>query len=154
MRWIYLVLWIVLCFAVAGVGARWTTPEITGWYSGLKRPAIAPPSWVFGPVWTTLYLLMAIAAWLVSQSAPSSARTWGLAFFLIQLALNLGWSWLFFHRHAIGGALAEIVLMWAAIGVTTLIFSRVSPASAYLMAPYWAWVSFATILNAAFWRIN
>jgi len=101
-------------------------------------------------VWTTLYLLMAIAAWLVSQSAPSSARTWGLAFFLIQLALNLGWSWLFFHRHAIGGALAEIVLMWVAIGVTTLIFTRVSPASARLMAPYWAWVSFATILNAAF----
>jgi translocator protein len=78
----------------------------------------------------------------------------GLAVFLIQLALNLGWSWLFFHRHAIGGALAELVVLWVAIGVTTLIFSGVSPAWAYLMAPYWAWVSFATALNAAFWRLN
>ncbi len=154
MSWIVLAFWIVLCFVVAGIGARWTTPEIAGWYRTLVRPSIAPPNWVFGPVWTTLYLLMAIAAWLVSQSAPSTSRTSGLALFLVQLALNLGWSWLFFQRHAIGGALVEILLLWIAIAATTFVFSRILPASAWLMAPYLAWVSFAAFLNASYWRLN
>ena len=154
MRWLTLVFWIVLCFLAAGIGARWTTPEITGWYKTLVRPPIAPPNWVFGPVWTTLYLLMALAAWLVSQSAPSSSRSLALILFLLQLALNLAWSWLFFHRHAIGGALVEILLLWAAIAATTLLFSRITPTSAWLMVPYLAWVSFACVLNAAFWRLN
>jgi len=74
--------------------------------------------------------------------------------FVVQLGLNFAWSWIFFRQHAIGAALAEAVLLWAAIGATTLVFGRVAPVSAWLMAPYWAWVSFATVLNAAFWRVN
>jgi tryptophan-rich sensory protein len=81
-------------------------------------------------------------------------RTWGLALFLLQLALNFAWSLIFFRQHAIGAALVEVVLLWAAIGATTLAFARVAPGAAWLMAPYWAWVSFASVLNAAFWRLN
>ena len=154
MRWIGLVFWIALCFAVAGIGGRWTAGEITGWYSTLKRPRIAPPNWVFGPVWTLLYALMAIAVWRVWLAAPSQARSWALGLFVAQLALNLAWTWIFFRQHAIGGALVEIGVLWVAIGASVLAFSRVEPAAAWLMAPYLAWVSFANALNAAFWRLN
>jgi benzodiazapine receptor len=154
MRWISLVFWIALCFAVAGVSSRWTASEVPGWYRTLTRPAIAPPNWVFGPVWTLLYALMTIAAWQVWQLPPSPLRTWGIALFLVQLGLNFAWSLFFFRQHALGAALAEIVLLWVAIGATTLVFGRVAPVAAWLMAPYWAWVSFATLLNAAFWRLN
>jgi tryptophan-rich sensory protein len=154
MRWISLFFWIALCFAVAGIGGRWTAEEIPVWYRTLVRPAIAPPNWVFAPVWSTLYLLMAVAAWLVAQSAASPLRTGALALFLLQLALNLGWSWIFFRQHLLGWALVEVVAMWAAIGVTTLVFARLAPWAGWIMVPYWAWVSFATLLNAAFWRAN
>ena len=154
MRWIAMIFWIGLCFAVAGIGARWTAAEVPAWYQTLARPGFAPPSWIFGPVWSLLYLMMALAAWRVGLAEASPWRTWGLALFLVQLGLNLAWSWIFFRQHAIGAALAEIVLLWAAIGATTLVFARVSPAAAWLMSPYWAWVSFAALLNAAFWRLN
>jgi tryptophan-rich sensory protein len=139
---------------VPGLGARWTTSEIAGWYRTLVRPPIAPPNWVFGPVWTVLYALMAVAAWRVSQTAPSPARNWALALFGVQLGLNLLWSLIFFRKHLIGVALAEVALLWVAIGVTTQLFGRIQPAAAWLLAPYWAWVTFATALNAAFWRLN
>jgi len=154
MRWISLAFWIALCFAVAGISSRWTASQVPGWYRTLIRPPIAPPNWVFAPVWTLLYALMAIAAWQVWQLAPSPLRTLGIALFLVQLGLNFAWSLIFFRQHALGIALAEIVLLWVAIGVTTLVFGRVAPVAAWLMAPYWAWVSFATLLNAAFWRLN
>jgi len=154
MRWIWLAAWLGLCFAVAGVSGRWTAGEIPGWYRTLARPSIAPPNWVFGPVWTLLYALMAIAAWRVWLADPSQARTWGLLLFLLQLALNFAWSWIFFKQHALGAALAEVVVLWAAIGATTLVFERVSPLAAGLMTPYLAWVSFASVLNGAYWRLN
>jgi tryptophan-rich sensory protein len=154
MHWISLLSWLVLCFAVAWGGSRWTTAEIPGWYKTLARPAIAPPNWIFAPVWTLLYVLMAIAAWLVTQSAPTPQRNLAIALFLVQLALNLAWSWFFFRRHTLGTALAEVVLLWAAIGACTLLFRTVSPLAAGLMLPYWAWVSFASLLNEEFWRLN
>jgi tryptophan-rich sensory protein len=154
MKWIALVIWFVVCFAVAGLGGRWTADEVKGWYRTLTRPRIAPPSWVFGPVWTLLYALMATAAWLVWLAPPSSARSVALVLFLVQLALNLAWSWIFFRKHRMGAALAEVVLLWVSIGAVTLVFRQVAPLAAGLMAPYWAWVSFATLLNAAYWRSN
>ena len=154
MRWLTLTLWIIGCLAVGGFGGRWTAPEIPGWYQTIAKPSFNPPGWIFGPVWTTLYILMAIAAWLVSQSPDSPSRTLGLALFVFQLALNLAWSWIFFHKHAIGSAALEVAVLWCAIGVTTLVFSRVSVSAAWLMAPYWAWVTFASILNATIWRLN
>jgi tryptophan-rich sensory protein len=154
MRWIALVLWIGLCFAVAAVSGSWTASEIPGWYRTLVRPSIAPPNWVFAPVWSLLYLLMAVAAWQVWQSAASPLRTWGLVLFLVQLALNFAWSLIFFRQHAIGAALVEVVVLWAAIAATTVVFGRVSPLAAWLMAPYLAWVTFASVLNGAYWRLN
>lgn len=154
MRWLCLFSWIVACLAVGGIGGRWTAPEIPAWYRTLIKPSFNPPGWIFGPVWTTLYVLMAVAACSVTQSADSPARRLGLALFVFQLALNLAWSWIFFHKHAIGLAAAEVAVLWVAIGTTTLVFSRVSTTAAWLMAPYWAWVSFASILNATIWRLN
>ncbi|MGB8259791.1 MAG: TspO/MBR family protein [Terracidiphilus sp.] len=154
MRWIGLVFWLGLCFTVAGVSGSWTAAEVPGWYATLRRPSIAPPSWVFAPAWTLLYALMAIAVWLVSLEAPSPLRTWGLALFLVQLALNFAWTLIFFRWHLIGGALAELLLLWLSIGATTLLFARIAPVAAFLIAPYWAWVTFAALLNWAYWRLN
>ena len=154
MVWLDLVLWLALCFGVASFGGRWTTPEISGWYRTLVRPSFAPPNWIFGPVWTLLYLLMALAAWLVCLAEPSPAQSLGLALFLVQLALNLAWSWIFFRRHAIGAAFIEVVVLWVAIGATAIVFALVNPIAAWMFVPYWAWVSFASVLNGAYWRLN
>jgi translocator protein len=154
MRWISLLFWILLCFAVAGVSGSWTAREIPNWYRTLVRPSIAPPNWVFGPVWTVLYALMAVAAWRLSLAAPSPWRTTAIVLFAAQLALNFAWSLIFFRWHRIGWALVEVVILWAAILSTTFAFARVSSLAAWLMAPYLAWVSFASILNAAFWQSN
>ena len=154
MRWLSLALWIIGCLAIGGLGGRWTGPEIPGWYRTIRKPSFNPPTWIFGPVWATLYILMAIAAWSVAESPESPARTLGLGLFALQLALNLAWSWIFFRKHAIGSAALEVAILWDAVAATTLVFSRISTASAWLMAPYWAWVTFASILNATIWRLN
>ena len=154
MRWLSLVLWIALCQGVGLIGARWTASEIPAWYRTLRRPSFSPPNWVFAPVWTTLYLLMAIAAWLVGQAPPSTGRTVALVLFLVQLALNLAWTWLFFRKHAIGAALVELVVLWIFIGATALCFHSISPIAGWLMIPYWLWVSFATLLNSQIRRLN
>jgi tryptophan-rich sensory protein len=154
MRWAGLIFWVGLCFVVAGVSSRWTAGAIPGWYRTLERPSIAPPNWVFAPVWTLLYVLMAVAAWRIWLTDASPMRSAALALFLFQLGLNFAWSLLFFRLHLIGWALAEVLLLWAAIGTTALAFYLVSPLSGWLMVPYWAWVSFAAVLNAAFWRLN
>lgn len=154
LSWLSLLFWIALCFAVAGVSGRWTAKEIPGWYRDLAKPAITPPDRVFAPIWTILYVLMAIAAWRVWLAPASGARTLGLALFLVQLGLNFAWSWIFFRRHAIGAALAEVAALWIAIGATMRAFAAVNTVSVWLMAPYWAWVSFAGVLNAELWRLN
>lgn len=154
MRWIGLIAWLALCFAVAAVGGRWTAGEVQGWYHTLHMPWIAPPDWIFAPVWTLLYALMAVAAWRVGQTTCPSARSLALGLFLMQLALNCVWSYLFFHCHEIGGALVEILLLWAAIGATVWSFARVDAKAGWLLAPYWAWVSFASVLNAFIWQLN
>ena len=154
MRAFSLILWIVLCQAVGLVGARWTAPEIGGWYRGLAKPSFNPPGWVFGPVWTILYLLMAIAAWRVWEAEASGLRTAAISIFLVQLALNFAWTWIFFHFHAIRGALGEIVVLWIAIGATTVLFGKIDLPAAASMVPYLLWVSFASLLNGAIARLN
>ena len=154
MRWAGLLFWLVLCFGVAAVGGRWTATEIPGWYRTLLRPTFAPPNWVFAPVWTLLYALMAIAAWQTWSQVPSPNRTLALSLFVTQLALNLAWSWIFFRNHAIGAALAEVIVLWAVIANTALAFARVSHLAAWMMTPYLAWVTFASVLNTGFWRLN
>ena len=121
------------------------------WYASLNSPSWNPPAWLFGPVWTMLYLMMATAAWLVWKRCG-----WGkaLGFYGIQLVLNAAWSPIFFAVHQPGRALVDIIAMWVAILVTMVAFFRVSKAAGWLMVPYLGWVSFALVLNYVLWRIN
>ena len=152
--WIGLVVLIVLCFAVSGAGAAVTSPAIESWYVRLAKPAWTPPGWIFGPVWSVLYLAMAVAAWLVWKQGGARAAQGPLALFTVQLAFNAAWSWLFFGLHSPGLALADIVLLWATIAATMVAFWRRSFAAGLLFVPYFAWVAFATLLNLAIWRLN
>ncbi len=145
---------LAVTYLIAGISSFFTIPEISTWYAGLAKPGFNPPNQVFGPVWTLLYTLMAIAAWLVWKRPHTSRRTVGLLWWSIQLALNFGWSLIFFRRHQIGIALIEILLLWLAIAVTAGLFFRIRRAAGWLMVPYLAWVSFASLLNYAIWRIN
>ena len=145
---------ITICFGVAGIGSVFTMPSVTNWYSGLAKPTWTPPSWLFGPVWTVLYLSMAVAAWLVWRQAGQANVAIPLAIFGIQLTLNLAWSIIFFGRHEIGLAMVDIVLLWMAILATILTFRNVNTFAGWLLVPYLAWVTFASALNYAIWRMN
>ena len=149
--WIGLAFWVVLSFAAAGVGSRFSPGD---WYANLAKPAFNPPAWVFAPVWTLLYLTMGIAAWLVWRQRRVARVTPALALFLVQLALNAAWSWLFFGRHYIGWALVDLVALWLAIGATIPVFWTHRPLAGFLMIPYFLWVSFAALLNFQLWRLN
>jgi len=150
---IALVIILVICFIVAGIGSVATTPNIESWYKNLAKPAWTPPNWLFGPVWTILYITMAISAWLVWRDIGLSKAAIPLAIFALQLILNALWSWLFFGAHNPGAAMVEIVALWAAILATIILFWRITPLAGALMLPYIAWVTFASALNFAIWRL-
>lgn len=153
-RWMGLVFFVILCQATGLLGAIATTPQIDAWYSTLDKPSWNPPPWVFGPVWTTLFLFMAISAWIVWQQGGFKAARLPLSLFLIQLALNLAWSWIFFYFHAIGWACVELVVLWCAIAGCLITFWPKSKLAAGLLVPYLAWVSFAGVLNFMLWKLN
>jgi benzodiazapine receptor len=136
---------------VAAVGGVATAPAIPGWYAHLAKPSFNPPNWLFGPVWSLLYAMMAVAAWRVVRQGKAWRE---LAAYLLQLVLNLGWSLVFFGAHRIGAALVEIGCLWLAIAVTLALFWRRDRPAGLLLAPYLAWVSFAALLNFALWRLN
>lgn len=154
MNWIGLVVFIAVCLAAGGLGAIATTPEIDGWYRTIEKPTWTPPGYLFGPVWTTLYIMMAIAAWLIWRKAGTKAAAIPLTLFGVQLMLNVAWSWIFFGLHQPGWAFAEIILLWFAITATTVVFFRKQKVAGLLMIPYLAWVSFAGVLNFAIWQLN
>jgi benzodiazapine receptor len=150
-RWLALAGWLLLCFAAASLGAVFMPGD---WYAALKKPAWNPPGWMFGPVWSALYMMMAVAAWLVWQRGGFAAQRRPLGFFLAQLALNALWTPLFFGLHQPGVAFAEIVLLWLAIAWTIVAFWPLHRVAAGLLVPYLAWVSFAAVLNGTLWRLN
>lgn len=154
MRGVGLVLWILVCLGAGGLGAMATNPEIDGWYQTVLKPDWNPPSWVFVPVWTTLYVLMGISAWIIWQRAEFPGAAVPLALFVIQLILNVAWSWIFFAMHQIGGAAIEIVILWFAILVTMIAFFRRSKFAGWLLVPYLGWVTFASVLTITIWRLN
>lgn len=149
-----LALWFGLCLAVMVTSALFTTPSIPGWYAGLKKPVWTPPSWLFGPVWFILYILMALAAWLVWKQETLPQFHWSLVFFVIQLALNLCWSYVFFGLQKPGIALGEIMTLWLAILVTLVSFWSINRLAGIMMLPYLIWVSYAALLNFSIWRLN
>jgi benzodiazapine receptor len=140
--------------AVAAVGGWFTSLGQPGWYDTLTKPSFNPPSWLFGPVWTTLYVLMAVAAWLVWRKAGFDGATAALTLFFVQLALNLAWSGLFFALRNPTLALVEIAALWLAIAATMVLFFRHSTLAGALFVPYLLWVTFAAVLNAAIVRLN
>lgn len=148
-----LVLMLLLPQAAGAVGSLFTAQAIPGWYATLARPELAPPNWVFAPVWTTLFLLMGIAAFLVWRRDTKGART-ALALYGIQLALNVLWSMLFFGLRSPALALAEIGVLLLAILATAAAFYRISRTAALLLVPYVLWVCFAAFLNYRFWALN
>lgn len=146
-----LVGWLLLCFAAAAPGAFFMPGE---WYDGLNKPTWNPPGWLFGPVWSCLYAMMAVAAWLVWKRGGFSAHRQALGLFLAQLFLNALWTPLFFGLHQPGLAFVEILLMWLAIAATLIAFRPISRPAFWLLVPYLAWVSFAAVLNGTLWRMN
>lgn len=153
-RKLMLIPFLGLCLGIGGLGAATTVQEIPGWYRSLTKPGWNPPDAVFGPVWTVLYCMMGTSAWLIWAGTDRATARRPLAVFGVQLILNAAWSWIFFGCHQPGWALAEIVLLWMAIVATIRSFWPISPLAAGLLIPYLGWVSFATILNAAIWRLN
>jgi len=146
---------VFVCLLVTyGAAALGTLFPPDGWYAGLQRPPLAPPNWIFGPVWTTLYGLMAVAAALVWIKVACQSARLPLGLYALQLALNTVWTALFFGLHRPDLALVDIVVLWLAIIATMAAFARHSRVAAMLLAPYLAWVSFATYLNAGFWWLN
>lgn len=145
-----LLLAVLVCQGAGLAGAVFTAPSIPAWYQFLEKPALTPPDWVFGPVWTLLYLLMGIALYLVWEKKKNQVRKKALIFFFIQLALNVLWSLLFFGARQPIFGLLEIFGLWGSIVLTIFFFSRVSRLAARLLLPYLAWTSFAAWLN---WQI-
>ncbi len=147
-------IWMGVCFGAAFLGSAITTPVVSTWYAGLVKPSWTPPNWVFGPVWSALYLMMAVAVWLVWRWGGFAKAAIPLTLFLVQLALNAAWSILFFGLRMPGLAFAEIVLLWFAILVTLVMFWRLNPIAGFLLVPYILWTTFAGALNLALWQLN
>ncbi|MBN1910125.1 MAG: tryptophan-rich sensory protein [Pirellulales bacterium] len=152
--WIGLIVFVVACFAVAWLGSIATTPKLDNWYAALVKPGWNPPNWIFGPVWSALYLTMAVAAWLIWRQDGLDEARWSLTLFGVQLGLNLLWSWIFFGMKNPGLAFGEVLLLWATIVATMVAFWRRSRIAGLLFVPYLAWVTFAAVLNYTIWRLN
>lgn len=146
--------WLALSITTSGIGAL-ASANARSFYADLVRPVWAPPGWVFGPVWSALFLAMAVSAWLVwrvpQQSKP---RSLALGFFVVQLAANALWSWLFFAWHLGGPAFIEVLVLWLLIAANTVAFWRIRPVAGLLLVPYLAWVTFASALNYTVWQLN
>jgi tryptophan-rich sensory protein len=145
--------WLMVSFAASAVGAV-ASIHAKSFYSQLVQPGWAPPPGIFGPVWTVLYTLMGIAAWLVWRSGGFGSNRQALTLFLLQLAFNALWSWLFFTWNLGVLAVADILVLWALIMATLVFFWRVRPLAGALLIPYLLWVSFASVLNVSLWQLN
>ena len=151
---IKLILSIVLCVSLGSVGGLVTVSEIPTWYASLNKPSFNPPNWLFGPVWTILYLLMGISVYMIWKQPVSTERNKALQLFILQFILNFCWSFIFFGLHATGWALIEMIALWILILLSILHFAKHSKTAAWLLVPYISWVSFALLLNAAIWKLN
>lgn len=143
--------WLALCLSASATAVFVSTG---GWYAGLQKPSWNPPAWIFGPVWTLLYLMMAVAAWLVWRDGGWRAQRLPLGLFLLQWLLNALWTPLFFGVHRPGFAFGEILLLWVVLAATLGAFWRVRRLAGAMLLPYLGWVSFAAALNFAIWRLN
>lgn len=152
------ILTLILCIAipqvVGGIAGYFTVQEIDGWYSTLIKPSFNPPNSIFGPVWTSLYLLMGISLYIIWKSPESEHRKKALQLFTIQLILNFSWSIVFFSFHLLFTAIVVILLLWVFIFIMIKQFKKIKSTAAYINIPYLLWVSFATVLNISLWWLN
>jgi tryptophan-rich sensory protein len=151
---IKLIVSLFLPLSVGAIAGMFTSQAVPTWYASLNRPFFSPPNWVFGPVWTTLYILLGISFFLIWKEKASKVRDLAIWVFLIQMLLNFAWSFLFFYFNLIGVALIEIILLWISIALMIYLFYKIKPVTAYMNIPYLLWVSFATILNAGYYFLN
>lgn len=152
-RALALIVFFAICLGAGGLGSFFTASSVRDWYPRLRKPAGTPPGRIFGPVWTVLYVLMAISAWLVWREYGWGAFP-ALLIFFAQLALNVAWSGIFFGSRMPGVAFAEILILWLAIAFTIFVFYTLLPIAALLLVPYLLWVSYASYLNWGIWRLN
>lgn len=148
-----LILFIAICLGAGGLGSVFTASAIPAWYVNLVKPSFSPPNWIFAPVWTTLYIMMGVSAYMIWKS-KSKSKSFALSLFWIHLAVNVVWSYLFFGLRNPFYGLVWIVLLWVLIAAVIYKFSKIEKVSARLLYPYLAWVSFATILNYNIWLLN
>ncbi len=144
----------LLCFAVAAAGGAVTATSVNDWYQTLDKPWFTPPDWLFAPVWTALYALMAVAGWRVWRKSGFIMARWPLLAFTLQLGLNFGWSVLFFGMNLIGAALIEICVLLGAIVLTVVLFAKRDWLAGALLVPYTLWVGYASLLTASIWTLN
>lgn len=149
-----LIVALLVCYGAAAVGGIFTASSVNTWYQTLQKPSYNPPDWVFGPVWTVLYGMMAVATWLVWRGMGVGTTRLPLLLFAVQLCLNVAWSGIFFGLQQPGWAFLELCALWVAICATAALFWRVSPLAGWLMVPYLLWVSFAAVLNLNVWLLN
>lgn len=152
--WISFVTFILLCFAVEIIGSFWTRETVSTWYPTLVKPSWTPPDWVFGPIWSCLYITIAVSGWLIYRTRHSDKRSIALLFYGAQLALNFIWSFLFFSLRSPGLGLIDIVFLCLFIGLTIIKAWPVRPLAGALLIPYLIWVIYATSLNAGIWLLN
>ena len=152
--WLGLAGFILLCLVAGAIGGSFAAPGLRQWYGSLSKPTWAPPNAIFGPVWMTLYVLMAVAAWRVWVARQAKARRPALILFMVQLGLNVAWPLVFFTLRMPGAAAIELGVLWVSILATTVVFFGASRIAALLMTPYLLWVTFAGFLNIAIWRLN
>jgi len=153
-RIIKVIVSLFLPLSVGAIAGMFTSQAVPTWYASLNRPFFSPPNWVFGPVWTSLYILLGISFFLIWKEEASKERDLAIKVFSIQLFLNFAWSFLFFYFNLIGAALIEIILLWISIALMIYLFNKIKPFAASLNIPYLLWVSFATILNAGYYFLN
>lgn len=153
-KYLKLVLCILLPLTIGAIGGFATSSGISTWYVYLNKPFFNPPNYLFGPVWTMLYVLMGISHWVILQSPAGQMRTTALRVYAVQLAFNLLWSLLFFGLQSPGIAFVDILLLWCSIAYMISVFYKINRKAAWLQLPYILWVSFATLLNGAIWYLN
>ena len=154
-KFITLFVSVAVCQLAGIVGSLFTAPAIPTWYAALKKPSFNPPSWLFGPVWITLYTMMGVSLYLIWQKRGEIKLAWpAIIFFLIHLAVNASWSIIFFGQKNIIGALILIVALWFMIVASIFLFYKINKTAAYLLVPYLLCVSYASILNYSLWRLN
>lgn len=150
-----LIISVAIPLVIGAIAGFFTGNAVNGWYAMANKPSFNPPNWVFAPAWTTLYILMGIALYIVWKSnSDKDVKQVAIILFAVQLALNFAWSFIFFYAQQPGWAFAEIIVLWVAIFMTITWFGKISSTAAWLLVPYISWVSFAALLNFYFWRIN